>query len=85
MITNFQASKYKIVAVDLEIRHGELEDYYPESPDMTIDNVESSPKPHDYIVVETRCIHLHVYSLDGISKKSVAYPWNNYRVNSRRG
>ncbi len=70
IVTNFQASKYKIVAVDLE--NPAMENWktiIPESPDMTIDNVEFT-KGHMIISLLKHAVsHLHVYSLDGSFKR----------------
>lgn len=75
MITNFQASKYKIVAVDLG--NPAMENWktiIPESPDMTIDNVEFT-KGHMIISLLKHAVsHLHVYSLDGSFKKEIPLP-----------
>ncbi len=75
MITNYLASRYKVVAVDL--KNPAMENWttvIPESPDMTIDNVEFA-KGHIIISGLKHAVsHLYIYSLDGRLVREIPLP-----------
>ena len=75
MVTNFQASRYKIVAVDL--KNPAVENWktlIPESPDLTIDKVEFA-KGHIILSGLKHAVsHLYVYGIDGSLKREIPLP-----------
>lgn len=75
MITNFQAPRYKVVAVD--VTNPVMDNWktlIPESPDLTIDGVEFA-KGHIIVSGLKHAVsHLYIYTLDGQLVREVPLP-----------
>ena len=75
MVTNFQASRYKVVAVDL--KNPCMENWkaiIPESDDLTIDNVQFA-KGHIIVSGLKHAVsHLYIHGLDGTFKREIPLP-----------